>query len=384
MKKVLFFGSTGSIGESALEVIRKDKRNFKVLGLLANRNVRSLAKQIKEFRPSYVCVVDVKQAKVLKRDLPRGIKLFSGQEGVRDFSAINSDISIMGIVGISSLKPLLMNISAAKRIALASKEALVTAGSLVKEECAKFNTEIIPIDSEINALFQLFKFVDRAYLNKVYLTASGGPLLDYTNEQLRKVSKKKVLSHPTWRMGRRVTVDSTTLVNKGFEVMETHYLFDLDYSCIDIVIHRESCVHAFLETKDNTLFACIYTPNMKIPIAFSLYYPERFSPLKGLDFSFSNINLSFDNVDCKKFSLLDIIIESAKRGGSFPVIINAADEVAIDYFLKGKIRFYDIYKTVEYIFTKIKKAKVKNLDDIYFWDEWARIKTKEFLNSLKY
>jgi len=381
MKNVLIFGSSGSIGKNTLEIIRQDKNNFKVLGLLVNKNIKVLKKQIEEFMPRYVCVVDSTQAKIIKQHLPKGINFFFGSQGIKEFSHIRSDISVMGIVGISCLEPVLINMEKTKRIALASKEALVVGGHLVIEKAKKYHTEIIPIDSEINALFQLFKIIDKNFLKKVYLTASGGSLLDYPKSKFKYVTKKKVLRHPTWQMGNRITVDSATLVNKGFEVMESHYLFDLDYQCIDILIHRQSCIHALAESKDNIIFACLYAPDMRIPISFSLYYPQRIFPFKGLDFSFNNISLSFENLDYKDFPLLKVVIEAAKRGGNLPCVINAADEVAVEYFLNDRIRFYDIYRSVDHIFSITKKEKIAGLDDILFWDNWARFKAKGFLKS---
>jgi len=382
MKKVLIFGSSGSIGRSTLEIIRKDKRRFRVLGLMVNRNIKKLIEQAKEFMPKYVCVVDKTQAKKVKGYLPRGIKLLYGENSVKDFSSLGADISVMGIVGISSLKPLLIAMKYSKEIALASKEALVTAGGLVMRKLKVYKTKIIPVDSEINALFQLFNCIKKSQLKKIYLTASGGPFLDYSVSKIKKVTRGAVLSHPTWRMGKRVTVDSATLVNKGFEVMESHYLFGLDYKNIDIVIHRESYVHAIIESKDNMLFSLIYKPSMVIPISFSLYYPERSFPLNGFDTSFVSLKLSFNKVDYVKFPLLKIVMEAAEKGGNFPVIINAADEVAVEYFLKGKAKFYDIQRAVKYMFLKTKKAAVWDLNSIYFWDKWARVKTEEFLDKI--
>ncbi|MCM8774338.1 MAG: 1-deoxy-D-xylulose-5-phosphate reductoisomerase [Candidatus Omnitrophica bacterium] len=382
MKKVLIFGSTGSIGRNALEIIRRDKNNFSVLGLLVNKNIELLNRQIREFHPPYVCVVDEAKAKEIRNDLPKKVKLFYGKNGVREFSQLSSDISLMAIVGISSLEPFAINVKRTKRMALVSKEVLVVAGKLWEKFIKDNSVEIIPVDSEINALFQLLRFVDKNQVKKIYLTASGGALLNYNKRELEKITVREVLSHPTWGMGERITVDSSTLVNKGFEVMETHYLFGIDYPNIDVVIHRESSAHAFLEMKDNILFGCFYVPDMKIPLSFSLYYPKRFLPIKGLDFSFQSKNLSFKQVRRKDFPLLDIVLSSARIGENFPIVVNAADEVAINYFLKGRIKFLHIHRAIENIFNSTKKHKVRSLDDIFFWDDWARLKTEEFLKKL--
>ncbi|MFH1767992.1 MAG: 1-deoxy-D-xylulose-5-phosphate reductoisomerase [Candidatus Omnitrophota bacterium] len=383
MKKILIFGSSGSIGENALEIIGQYRNRFSVLGLLVNRNIKSLARQVKQHHPRYVCVCDDLQARTARKILPRGVKLFYGEKGMLEFSSLASDIAVMGIVGVSSLRPLLLTMKHSKRIALASKEALVTGGEIVTAAARKYNREIIPVDSEINALFQLFNTVTKESIAKVYITASGGALLGYSKREIKKVTKKDVLNHPTWRMGERITVDCATMVNKGFEVMECHYLFGLDYSKIDILIHRQSFAHVIVNTLDNTMFSCFYPPDMKVPIRFALFYPQR-CRMEQEGFSKSARYLSFEKVSHKQFPLFSLVLEAAKQGGNMPVIVNAADEVAVDYFLDGRIKFYDIYKILSAIFEKAKnkKKKVVNLGDLFYWDKWARCKTKELLVKL--
>jgi len=385
MKKVVIFGSTGSIGKKALSVIRESEGKLKVIGLCANKDINALYGQIKEFRPLSVCVRDEGKAKSLKRKLGRGIKLFSGQRGIEEFSSIASDIAVMAIAGISSLKPLLIAIANSKRIALANKESIVTAGSLVFKRAKRFNTQILPVDSEINALFQLIELRGgrgcQDDLRKVYLTASGGALAGYSRSRLAKVGVRKVLDHPTWKMGKRVTVDSATLVNKGFEVVETHYFFGLDYQKIGIVFHRESVIHALLEYKDNTLFACLYPPDMKMPISHALLYPKRFGSTEGVNFK-SSFSYNFEPLNSKDYPLLEIILQAAKKEDNSLVILNAVDEVAIDYFLTRRIKFIDIYKVMAHIFRNYKSSKIKKIGDVFFWDNWARRKTEEYLNRL--
>ncbi|MCK5393402.1 MAG: 1-deoxy-D-xylulose-5-phosphate reductoisomerase, partial [Candidatus Omnitrophica bacterium] len=355
-----------------------------------------LYKQIKEFSPKYVCVRDEKAAKAIKPDLEKVCKLFKGDKGLEEFSNLKSDISIMAISGISALKPLLVNIRYAKRIALANKESLVTAGKLIFNEARRFNTEIIPVDSEINALFQLVS-INREdikannILRKIYLTASGGALADYKKKDLDKVSVKQVLNHPTWKMGRRITVDSATLMNKGFEVIESHYFFNIPYDKINIVIHKESVVHALVEYKDDTFFSCMYSPDMRMPISFALYYPERFDSdkkksviSKGTSF-LKNKNgflCSFYPVNYSKYPILEIILQSAKKQDNSLIILNACDEIAIDYFLKKKIKFTDIHRVIKFMFNRYPAAKITDINDIFYWDNWGRIKTREYLNKL--
>ncbi|MCK5494494.1 MAG: 1-deoxy-D-xylulose-5-phosphate reductoisomerase [Candidatus Omnitrophica bacterium] len=396
MKKIIIFGSTGSIGKSALDVVRQSPGKFRILGLSANRDTKTLYKQIKEFSPKYVCVRDEKAAKAIKPDLDKICKLFKGDKGLEEFSNLKSDISIMAISGISALKPLLVNIRYAKRIALANKESLVTAGKLIFNEARRFNTEIIPVDSEINALFQLVS-INREdikannILRKIYLTASGGALADYKKKDLDKVSVKQVLNHPTWKMGRRITVDSATLMNKGFEVIESHYFFNIPYDKINIVIHKESVVHALVEYKDDTFFSCMYSPDMRMPISFALYYPERFDSdkkksviSKGTSF-LKNKNgflCSFYPVNYSKYPILEIILQSAKKQDNSLIILNACDEIAIDYFLKKKIKFTDIHRVIKFMFNRYPAAKITDINDIFYWDNWGRIKTREYLNKL--
>lgn len=379
MKKVMIFGSTGSIGRSALGVIRRNRTNFKVLGLSTNQSINVICSQVKEFSPSCVCIADNEKALAVKPRLAKNVKIFAGESGLREFASIPSDISLMAISGINALKPLMINIEHAKRIALANKESIVTAGSLVLKKAKRFNTEIIPVDSEINAIFQLLK--PNLDFNKVYLTASGGPLLDYSASMLAKVSVKKVLSHPTWDMGKRITIDSATLLNKGFEVVESHHFFDLDYNDIDIVIHRESNVHALVEFNDSSLFACMYSPDMKIPISFALNYPKKMPVSSQKNFK-NKFSLSFEPLELKKFPLLKIILEAARGKNSSLAVLNACDEVMVEYFLKNKIKFINMPKVMDHIFTHHKPCGIKTENDVFFWDRWAREKTKEYLNTL--
>jgi len=382
MKKVVIFGSTGSVGKNVLRVIRKDPKKFKVMGLCTNKDIKTLISQIKEVKPNYVCVRDEKSAKVIKNYLPKKIKLFKGDKGIDEFCSIKSDISCMAISGISCLRPLLLNLKYTKRVALANKESIVTAGDLVFKAAKKANTEIIPVDSEINAIFQLFdRKRDSSCLRKIYLTASGGSLSNYMQKDLKRVTVNQALNHPTWSMGKRITIDSATLVNKGFEVIETHFFFKIPYEDIDIVIHKESFVHALCEYNDNTLLSCLYSPDMKKPISFSLYYPKRQNLVqdKVFDKAFS---LSFFPINYNKFPLLKLILKAAKKKDNSLAVLNACDEVAIDYFLKKKIKFTDIFKVMEYIFRKYPSCKIKSLEDVFYWDDWARQKTRNYIDKL--
>ncbi len=383
MKKVLIFGSTGSVGKNALSVIKKSEGEFKVLGLCANSDTQMLMRQVREFKPSYVCLRSEEAAAKLPASLKKRVRLFTGEKGLTEFASLKSDISLMAISGISCLEPLLLNIRHTKRVALANKESIVAAGSLVFKEADKYRTQILPVDSEINALFQLITDKNKSgdEFKKVYLTASGGALSGYSKKDLTKVKAKKVLAHPTWKMGKRITVDCATLVNKGFEVIETHFFFNIAYEKIAIVIHKESIVHALVECKDNTLLACLYPPDMKMPISFALYYPKRFNAAKADNFK-KNISLSFAPISYSRYPLLRIILEAAKKEDNSLTILNACDEVAIDWFLKQRIGFTHIYKVMQYIYNRYPSHKIRKVDDVFYWDEWARTKTKEYLSRL--
>ncbi|MCM8820248.1 MAG: 1-deoxy-D-xylulose-5-phosphate reductoisomerase, partial [Candidatus Omnitrophica bacterium] len=344
----------------------------------------TLLMQAKEFLPENICIVDQNYSNKIK-DLPKKIKVFIGKDGLNDFSKIKSDISVMAISGLSCLKPLILHIPYTKRIALANKESIVTASKFIFKEAKKQNVEIFPVDSEINAIFQFFSFdkkiLNSNFLNKIYITASGGSLLNRKKKDLTSVKIKDVLSHPTWKMGKRITVDCATLVNKGFEVIEVHNFFDIPYEKIDILIHRQSQVHALLELKDKTIIACLYPTDMRIPISYALYYPERFYNNDGFDFK-NKFSFSFEPISFKKFPLLKLILEAAKKQDNSLVILNACDEIAIEYFLKRKIKFIHIYKVLEYMFSRYPSMQLKTIEDVFYWDNWSRIKTKEYLNRL--
>jgi 1-deoxy-D-xylulose-5-phosphate reductoisomerase len=267
----------------------------------------------------------------------------------------------------------------ARRVALANKESVVTAGNFVFNQAKKFGTEIIPVDSEINALFQLFE--EKRIFKRVYLTASGGSLMGYKKKDLAKVSVETVLFHPTWRMGKRITVDSATLVNKGFEVIEAHYFFNLPYEDIGVVLHRESTIHALAECSDNSIFACLYPADMRIPIAFALYHPQRQPLYKSIDFR-KGFSLSFEPLTEGTFPLFELLIEAGRRKDNSAVILNACDEVAVEYFLKEKIKFTDIHKAMYYLFEHYPHSKLNSIGDIFFWDSWSREKTRSYLEGL--
>ncbi|MBN2483840.1 MAG: 1-deoxy-D-xylulose-5-phosphate reductoisomerase [Candidatus Omnitrophica bacterium] len=383
MKTVVMFGSTGSVGANALDVLGEHKKDFRVQGLCTCRNVGKLAQQVSRFKPQSVCVVDETKVTRLRGMIPNTVRIFSGRSGLLEFAAQNADIAFMAISGIACLEPLLVSLQFSRCVALANKESLVVAGKLVRRQAKLHNTLLLPVDSEINALFQLLKTVKKDEINRVHITASGGALYACTPAQLRKVKAKQVLAHPTWRMGRRITVDSATLVNKGFEVIETHEFFDIDYDRINIIVHRESLMHAAIELNDGTFFSCFYEPDMRIPIEYAFCYPRRNGKIrkKGIFNGKKVQNCTFGPVDFKKFPLLKLVLAAAKKGDNALTVLNASDEVAVDSFLKERIAFTDLYPILEYVYTHSPHRKISTLDEVIYWDTWARNKTKEYIEK---
>ncbi len=380
MKKVTVFGSTGSIGKSALEIIDTCRRDFSVQGLCAYGNDRLLFHQVRKYRPRYVCLVDEKKAAAFKKTLPPRTRFFSGLQGLDEFASIAADIAVMGISGLACLRPLIEAMKHSPRIALANKEALVCAAPLVKKQARRYNTELLPVDSEINALFQLFQVVPLKAVKKICLTASGGALFDYNNKERRRATVRDVLAHPTWRMGKRITVDSATMVNKGFEVVEAHEFFELAYDRIDVIIHRQSMVHALIQAVDGISFCCVYAPDMKVPISHALYYPRRTADPAGKPlFRQAGTNYDFLPVNQKKFPLLRVVLKAAQRRDNSLVVFNASDETAIESFLKGRITFSALSDIIMHMMDHYKSAPMAGLKDILYWDSWARRTTKEYI-----
>lgn len=380
MKSILLLGSTGSVGRNTLAVIAHYTRAFQVAGLCAYADSETLLQQIKIFRPRSVCVVHEAAAAVVRARIKKDIRFFSGKTGLSEFASQQADISVMAISGICALTPLMQCLRYSKTVALANKEAIVTAGDFVFARARQYRTRIIPVDSEINAFFQLLERCNQP-VKKMILTASGGALLDYTKKQLAGITAQQVLRHPTWSMGKRITIDSATLVNKAFEAIETHKFFNIPYNAIEIVIHRESTIHAMIEMQDNTRFACLYPPDMRVPLAYALHYPQRVPSHLSTPHTGSAATLTYAPVRAKQFPLLQFILETAQKPASALVVANACDETAIEYFLQGKIRFIDIGHILRTVAGKHRACALRNLDDIWHWDAWARTRTKKIVED---
>jgi len=357
MKKIAVLGSTGTVGVNTLEVIRRQRGKFKVVALACKENRKVLKKQIEEFSPEFVYTEkkDISFEKNFKK-----VKFFYGDDLVK-ISQVDADIFVFAIPGIKSLKAFIECVKKGKIIALATKEILVVAGFLVKKIVRKYRSKILPVDSEHNAIFQIIEKEKKKDIKKIYITASGGP---FYGRKVNNPAVEEVLSHPVWKMGKKITVDSATMMNKCFEIIEAHYLFSLPSEKIGVLIHPEAIVHGLIEFIDGTIKAVMFKPDMKIPISYALNYPER----KETSFDFLDIE-NMRNLTFKVPSENEKFIKFAKKAidtkGSYPVILNAANELAVSLFLKNKIKFNEIIKMVEKIIENHKIEKHIDIEDIY-------------------
>lgn len=371
-KKIVILGSTGSIGINTLRVIEDLRERFQVIGLAARKNIGILEKQIRKFHPRVVALVNKKSARELKGRF-KNIGVLGGKEGLMEVARLKeADLVVSAIVGASGLIPTLESIRARKKVALANKEALVMAGEIVMQEAHKRGAEILPVDSEHSAIFQCLKKEGRKKVSRIILTASGGPFFNFSFSRLKLVTPQKALRHPTWEMGKKITIDSATLMNKGLEVIEAHHLFGIDIDRIEVVIHKEAIVHSLVEFVDGTMLAHLGTPDMRLPIQYALTYPERLSiSLKKLDLTKIK-QLTFQKPDIKRFPCLKLAYKSAKLGGTAPAVLNASNEIAVSLFLKRKIGFIEIPKVIEKVLNRHKSVKNPTLSEILKADAWAR------------
>ncbi|MEW6195751.1 MAG: 1-deoxy-D-xylulose-5-phosphate reductoisomerase [Bacteroidota bacterium] len=378
MKNILLLGSTGSIGISTLDIIRAFPDQFSIIGLTANENVELLAEQMKEFNPKTVVIRNREKAEELKNSTGNKCEILSGNEGLIEISKRgNYDIMVSAIVGFAGLNPTIEAIKQKKRIALANKETLVVAGELIIDLCSQYNVELIPVDSEHSAIFQCLKGENKNNINKIILTASGGPFLNKPAEELKNVTINEALNHPNWKMGNKITIDSATMMNKGLEVIEAFWLFGLPKDKIEVIIHPQSIIHSMVEFVDGSIKAQLSNPDMKLPILYALTYPERYS-YHGVHTDFKLLNqLTFFEPDFDKFTCLKIAYEVIEEGGVAPSILNAANEVAVEYFLKGIIKFNQIPEIIRYALDKIFNHQKATLETILESD----FRTRELLKK---
>jgi 1-deoxy-D-xylulose-5-phosphate reductoisomerase len=383
LKKISILGSTGSIGQSALSVIEKFPERFTVVALSAGNNVELFEKQVRQFRPSIVSVVSERSAADLKKrcsDL--SIRIFSGVEGMIQVAAAeDADITVSAIVGTAGLVPTMAAIRAGKDIALANKEVLVTAGELVMAECQARGVRILPVDSEHSAIFQCLLAGASTDIRKLVLTASGGPFRVFAKKDLENVSPAQALKHPNWSMGRKITIDSATLMNKGLEVIEARWLFDIAPGKIKVLVHPQSIVHSMVEYHDGAVVAQLGMPDMKGPIAYALSYPERLSDVSPALNLAKVGTLTFEEPDLDRFPCLAYAFDALKAGGTMPAVLSAANEVAVKYFLEEKIGYADIARVIRATMDVHTPSNIKTVEDALKADLWARHEAEKIIGS---
>ena len=342
-------GSTGSIGTQTLDVVRKSEGELKVSALAAGRDISGLEKQVREFKPGLVCVGDADLAGDLKTALKdTETKVVSGMEGLIEVSTVpEADTVVTAVVGMMGIKPTISAIESGKDIALANKETLVTAGHIIMQLAKEKGIKILPVDSEHSAVFQCLTAEPEAAVDNIILTASGGPFRGYSADQLEKVTLEQALAHPNWSMGKKITIDSATMVNKGLEVIEAKWLFDVTQDHIKVVVHPQSIIHSMVEFCDGAVKAQLGTPDMRLPIQYALFYPDR-RPMDTERLDFYKVGkLDFEEPDMEVFKGLRFAYDALKAGGNMPTIFNAANELAVSRFLKGDISFVQIYEMIE-------------------------------------
>lgn len=374
-RKISIIGSTGSIGRQALEVIEKLQDKFEIIALTGGANVELLREQALKFKPKYVCVGNSKGEKL---DIA-GVKTLYGQEGLEEIcSNKENDIILVSVSGKVGLRPTLTAIDNGIDIALANKETLVMAGDIVMPRAKEKGVNIIPVDSEHCAIHQCIK--DISQVDKLIITASGGPFLHKTIDDMKNATVAQALNHPRWSMGKKITVDSATLMNKGLEIIEAHHLFNMPYEKIDVVVHPQSIVHSAIEYVDGSIIAQLGLPSMHIPIQYAITYPERFEGIKSKSFSFADIaRLDFEKPDFEKFPSVKMAYEAGKIGGSATVCMNAANEEAVFAFLEDKIKLYEIYQITSKMMEQHHLVKKPSIDEIFEIDKEVRVKTRELI-----
>jgi 1-deoxy-D-xylulose-5-phosphate reductoisomerase len=383
LKKISLLGSTGSIGRSTLSVVEKFPERFAVVALAAGNNVELFEKQVRQFRPSIVSLVSERSAADLKKrcsDL--NVRIFSGVEGMIQVAAADeADITVSAIVGTAGLVPTMAAIRAGKDIALANKEVLVTAGELVMAECRARGVRILPVDSEHSAIFQCLLAGASTDIRKLILTASGGPFRTFAQKDLANVSLAQALKHPNWSMGRKITIDSATLMNKGLEVIEARWLFDIMPGKIEVLVHPQSIVHSMVEYHDGAVVAQLGIPDMKGPIAYALSYPERLADVSSaLDLAQVG-TLTFEDPDLDRFPCLAYAFDALKAGGSMPAVLSAANEVAVKYFLEEKIGYADIARVIRTTMNAHALSYIKTVEDALKADLWARQEAEKIIGA---
>lgn len=384
MKTLSLLGSTGSIGCNVLDVVRHFPDLYNVCGLAAGKNIAKLREQVLEFEPDCISVAQEEDAEILRKELPGSYrdKILFGTEGSQEVAAFTSaDMTISAIVGAAGLLPTLAAIEAGKDIGLANKETLVMAGKLVMDLCSRKKVKLLPVDSEHSAIFQSLEAGRQDDVAKIILTASGGPFREKSYDELTTVTPAQALNHPNWDMGQKISIDSATLMNKGLEVIEAKWLFDMSVDTIDVVVHPQSIVHSLVEFQDGSVIAQLGIPDMRIPIAYALSYPRRLKmDLPGLNLAQCS-NLEFHEPDYERFPALSLAFDAIEHGGVLPAVLNAANEVAVAAFLAEEISFLDIAATVATVMEKVREGSEDSIDDILHADFLAREEARSIIVS---
>ncbi len=377
MKNVAVFGSTGSIGTTTLRIIQENPQIFYANTLVAGKNISKLIDQIKIFNPKHVYIISKENATVLKEMFPN-LDVYYGEEGMKEISKLDdSDIAVSALVGIAGLEPTYNMIKNTKRVALANKEVLVTAGEIIINLAKKCNTQLLTVDSEHSAIMQCLNGEENNPIDKILLTASGGPFFD--KKITDDITVEQALNHPTWNMGLKVTIDSSTMMNKGFEVIEAHWLFNTPPEKIEVVVHRQSLVHSMVQFVDGTIMANIGPKDMQLPIAYALNYPNRLeNNVEKLDL-FKVKNLCFEKPDLNKFKCLKLAFDAIKMGNSAQVVLNAANEVAVAEFLEGKIKYTDIANCIEEALQNHKPVNLNSIEEILNLDAEVKRASRSIL-----
>lgn len=384
MKNIVILGSTGSIGKSALDIISRFPDRFKIIGLTAGRNISLLVEQVNKFQPDVIAVSDKKAYEDLKDRLRNNYpEILYGAEGITSIAEMsNADMVISAIVGFAGLLPTIAAIKAGKTIALANKEMLVAAGNIVMSNVRRYGAMLLPVDSEHSAIFQCIRGYKPHFVKKIILTASGGPFIGKLLKELEDVSPESALRHPTWNMGKKITIDSATLMNKGLEVIEAHHLFGMSPEDIDVLIHPQSIIHSIVEFKDGSYIAQLSTPEMKGPIAYALSFPERLqNVIKPVEWERLS-GLTFQKPDDRTFPCLSLAYSALKAGGTLPAVVNAANEVAVAAFLDGSIRFNEIPVIIEKAMNSHRPQSDDDIRIILEADRWAREETLRLVNRI--
>ena len=392
MKKIVILGSTGSIGTQTVEIVKKYPERFEVVALSAHKNIPLLRRQIEELGATRVVLTDLEAAQILSQDLRSSVSVMAGVKNLEQLAALpEADIVVNALVGSVGLDSTLAALKNGKTLALANKESLVAGGELVKEslknqgekeKTSKKKGNIIPVDSEHNAIFQCLVGESSEQINRVLLTGSGGPFRKKKIDEFEEITVSQALAHPRWEMGKKVSIDSATLMNKGLEVIEAHFLFGVGYDRIEVLIHPQSIIHSMVEFKDGSVKAQLAPTDMRLPIQYALAYPERLGPvLSGLDF-YEMRELNFEKPDQKKFPCLRLALEAAKEGKTYPAVLNTANELAVEAFLNQKISFLSIPKLIEVVLSDHTPVRVRELKNVKEAERWARLKTGELIEKL--